>query len=72
MCEDDLVWDLVFDGCNYQVGHLQYLPSFNGLFQESTDCGERPYCDACDNGCKRLPVPAALLSALQVRPRPPP
>merc|ERR1711863_254326 len=42
ICPDDPqtgqpeVYDLVFNGCN---------------FQEYTDCGERPVCDECDNNC---------------------
>jgi len=43
ICPDDPatgepeVYDLVFNGCN---------------FQELTDCGERPICDECDNNCQ--------------------
>ena len=43
ICPDDPatgtpeVYDLVFNGCN---------------FQELTDCGERPVCDECDNNCE--------------------
>jgi len=50
MCPDDPatgrpeVFDLVYDGCNYQ---------------ELTDCGERPICDECDENCEAPPTTTA-------------
>ena len=31
-----MVWDLAYDGCNYLA---------------QTNCGERPICDECNQGC---------------------
>ena len=41
LCDTDengefMVWDLTYDGCNYLA---------------QTDCGERPICDDCNEGC---------------------
>merc|ERR1719234_731854 len=35
-CEDDMLFDLRYDGCN---------------FAAQTDCGERPICGPCDTEC---------------------
>ena len=31
-----MMWDTVYDGCNYAT---------------QTDCGDRPYCDDCNQDC---------------------
>ena len=37
LCEDNMMYDLVYDGCNYE---------------EQTACGDRPKCDECNQDCK--------------------